>query len=120
MVNSKHNISVSPSENRTEYDKLYRIKNKERIREYNKTRLQRTRERVQDRKIYLIQYKGGKCMQCGIQLNENNWIIFDFHHVGAKDFNMAPFTRNMVDLKKEADKCILVCANCHRMIHASE
>jgi len=42
---------------------------------------------------------------------------FDFHHIKPKLFNLAPFTISMKRLKEEAKKCILVCSNCHRIIH---
>ncbi len=67
----------------------------------------------------LVQYKGGKCRLC--KYNKCHW-AFDLHHVNGKtkDFGLSArgLTRSWEKLKKEADKCILVCANCHREIHA--
>ncbi len=46
----------------------------------------------------------------------------DLHHVdeSKKSFDMSSrgLTRSWERLKKEADKCVLLCANCHREIHA--
>ena len=66
----------------------------------------------------LIDYKGGKCEICGY--NKCNSAL-EFHHKdpNEKDFGIAfkGYTRPLEVCKKEADKCILVCANCHREIH---
>ena len=46
----------------------------------------------------------------------------DLHHVdeSKKSFDMSShgLTRSWERIKKEADKCVLLCANCHREIHA--
>ena len=68
-------------------------------------------------KIILVEYKGGKCEKCGY----NKCIdALDFHHLDPKekDFNVGGKSFNLERLKKEVDKCVLVCANCHREIHA--
>ena len=45
-----------------------------------------------------------------------------FHHLdpNQKDFSIGSkgYTRSFDKVKKELDKCICVCANCHREIHA--
>lgn len=72
-------------------------------------------------KIKLIEYKGGKCSRCGYDKPIPR--VYAFHHVdpGEKDFTISKWTNcNFEKLKKEADKCILVCANCHAEIHDSE
>lgn len=70
-------------------------------------------------KQLLVQYKGGKCVLCGY----NKYVgAFDLHHLDGtkKEFGMSVrgLTRSWTKLKEEADKCILVCANCHREIHS--
>jgi hypothetical protein len=64
-----------------------------------------------------IEYKGGKCVICGYNKCPD---ALDFHHVNPdeKDFNISGGTKSFESLKPELDKCILVCANCHREIHA--
>jgi DNA-binding protein Fis len=66
----------------------------------------------------LVEYKGGKCERCGY----NKCVAaMDFHHKdpSQKDFALSKngHTRSWVSLKQEADKCELVCSNCHREIH---
>jgi hypothetical protein len=69
-------------------------------------------------KEMLVEYKGGKCSLCGYKKYTG---AFDLHHLDSskKDFGLAMqgLTRSWEKIKKEADKCILVCANCHREIH---
>lgn len=61
--------------------------------------------------------KGGKCKFCGY----NRCIdALDFHHLEEKGFGLSKdgVTRAWSKVEKELDKCVLVCANCHREIHA--
>lgn len=65
-----------------------------------------------------INYKGNKCMVCGY----NRCIqALEFHHIGnsQKDFGISDkgYTRSWEKVKKEIDKCVLLCANCHRELH---
>jgi len=71
-------------------------------------------------KIKLVEYKGGKCERCGY---DKCIEALEFHHLNSdeKDFGVScGDTRSFEKLKAEADKCIMVCANCHREIHAEE
>lgn len=65
-----------------------------------------------------IEYKGGKCIICGY----NKYFgALEFHHIESdkKEHNLSYMkTYSFEKMKKELDKCILVCANCHREIHA--
>ncbi len=67
-------------------------------------------------KTLAIEYKGGKCQICGYKKFQG---ALDLHHVnGAKEFGIADkgYTRSWEKVRAELDKCILVCANCHREI----
>ena len=71
-------------------------------------------------KIRLVEYKGGKCERCGYDKCID---ALEFHHLNPdeKDFGLScGDTRSLEKLKSEVDKCIMVCANCHREIHAEE
>lgn len=69
-------------------------------------------------KIELVKYKGGKCEICGYDKCID---ALQFHH---KDPNTKEFEigngniRSLTKLKKEADKCVLVCCRCHVEIHS--
>ncbi len=70
-------------------------------------------------KMMVAEYKGGRCSLC--HYNKCIWAL-DLHHIDEdkKSFSMSVrgLTRSWARIKQEADKCILVCANCHREIHA--
>lgn len=66
-----------------------------------------------------VAYKGGKCAVC----EYSKYIgALDLHHVDpkSKQFGIGErgYTRAWEKVKSELDKCILVCANCHREIEA--
>lgn len=48
----------------------------------------------------------------------------EFHHIDEtnKSFSISEtaFSKSLDELKKEVDKCMLVCANCHRELHAEK
>jgi 5-methylcytosine-specific restriction endonuclease McrA len=66
-----------------------------------------------------IAYKGGRCQSCGYDRCRE---ALEFHHLNSfrKDFGISSkgYTRSWGKVQKELDKCILLCANCHREIHA--
>ena len=73
-------------------------------------------ERLRIIKKKCIDYKGGKCQHCGYNKYFGS---LDFHHIDPtkKDFtisrNFGPFETH----KKELDKCLCLCSNCHRIEH---
>lgn len=63
-----------------------------------------------------IAHLGGKCQKCGYDACP---AAFDFHHLDdrEKDFDISS-KQSWATLLPELDKCILLCANCHREAHA--
>ena len=78
--------------------------------------VQRRREKL---KLLAVEYKGGECEVCGYKKCVN---ALEFHHIdpNEKEFGVGEngYTRSIEAIKKELDKCILVCSNCDREIHA--
>lgn len=77
-----------------------------------------SKERRRKFKKECIDYKGGKCIICGYGKYQG---ALDFHHldINEKDFNISHIKKVVVDdfVKIELDKCVLLCANCHREVH---
>jgi hypothetical protein len=75
-----------------------------------------TKQRIENKKL-AIDYKGGKCVKCGYN---KYYGALDFHHIdpNTKDKKLTAIT-SFDEIKDELDKCILVCSNCHREIHAN-
>ena len=63
-----------------------------------------------------VNHLGGKCFLCPYDRCDS---AFDFHHIdpNEKDFEIS--TRmSWVAIVEELDKCVLLCATCHREVHA--
>lgn len=70
-------------------------------------------------KARAIEYKGGKCVLCGYDKCN---AALEFHHLerATKGFGLSKEgrIRSWQSIRTEIDKCILVCANCHREVEA--
>jgi hypothetical protein len=76
-----------------------------------------TKKKLMKQKI--IDYLGGKCVNCGY--NKCNQAL-DIHHKNPneKNYDVASnYHKTWENLVKEIDKCILLCFNCHRELHAN-
>lgn len=78
--------------------------------------VQKNREKMARR---AIEYKGGCCQVCGYNKCSR---ALEFHHLdpNTKEFGISKDgqTRGWTRVKKELDKCAILCANCHREVHA--
>ena len=71
----------------------------------------------------MIKYKGSKCNDCPLTLENSHPNVFEFHHLNPneKDIDWKHIKVKKWDtIKIELDKCVLLCANCHRLRHAIE
>ena len=67
-----------------------------------------------------VEYKGGKCEICGY---DKSISALDFHHIDPteKEFEISRMLKGTFNtIKSELDKCMLLCANCHREIHSTD
>ena len=77
-------------------------------------------ERYIQTKVDAINLFGDKCHDCGITYPRQ---VYDFHHVdeSTKLYDWRHM-RQIAKEKREAElkKCVMLCANCHRIRHADE
>jgi hypothetical protein len=75
------------------------------------------RRRAQKTKI--VQHLGGKCVRCGWNEHQSGLIT---HHLdpSTKDYGISQMgsVRKWDHIVKELEKCILLCSNCHAVVHA--
>lgn len=91
------------------------------IRKHYKDNIEKYKEKARlnvfKAKSWLKEFKKGlKCERCG----ENHIACLDFHHVdkNTKEGAVSQLANSGLNkLLKEIDKCIVLCANCHRKEH---
>jgi hypothetical protein len=82
----------------------------------HKQQLMNRRRRGTIRK-YIESKKIGGCSQCP----EKESCCLDFHHTGSKKIGIAKLSLagwSWKRIDEELAKCILLCSNCHRKLHA--
>jgi hypothetical protein len=101
------------------YATVGKYKNPE-IRENAKQKSKKYRK--QHISVLLKKERGSRCQICGFDKHDK---CLDFHHKIPKDkkFGIAQAHRDPIantdqKIREEAAKCILVCKNCHALIHA--
>ena len=76
----------------------------------------RVAQRRRETKRKVVEYKGGACEKCGY----NQCVAaLHFHHRDPekKDLNISRNTMSWEKARSEANKCELLCANCHAERH---
>lgn len=76
-----------------------------------------SKERRNKMKLKCIEYLGSVCADCGKSYHQ---ACFDFHHLDPtkKDKEVGSLmSASWENVKKELDKCVLLCSNCHRVRH---
>ena len=66
----------------------------------------------------LVYVHGGKCALCGY---EKCFSALEFHHINSDDKDFSLGANANVSTEKallESQKCIILCANCHREVHS--
>ncbi len=76
-------------------------------------------QRAMDRKLELIKMKGGKCEICGYSKNISSLC---FHHTDPSQKSISLDGRSLSNhsmerILEEAEKCQLLCHNCHHELH---
>lgn len=58
---------------------------------------------------------GGKCFDCGLVSAP---CVYDFHHENGSDKDASVSRlQTWEKIEKELQKCVMLCANCHRLRH---
>jgi hypothetical protein len=115
----KRNGNLQPicKECKREYDKEWYKTNTRRRDNLNK----RAKERIARNKKFIREYKLSiGCQKCGYK---KTYHALEFHHKDGDDkkYNVSLMkTLSIETIKKEIEKCMVVCANCHREIHGEE
>lgn len=99
---------------------FYKIKHKKGINTYC---IECAKKRVMSQqkaiKKEALVYKGNVCKICGYSECDS---AMEFHHrnKSEKDFNISYFKSKKIDdeIRRELDKCILLCCRCHREVEA--
>jgi predicted HNH restriction endonuclease len=103
---------------------------KERVREYflkrnsdPEWRAEKHKKRTEQRrenKRKAVQHMGSKCAVC-FQIFPD--CCYDFHHKDPTQINDVPSSVlhcSWARILAELEKCMMVCANCHRIIHSKD
>jgi hypothetical protein len=97
-----------------EYSRKHYEENRERIKQQTKD------SKAQQKEEWYAFKSTLKCTKCGF----NHIAAMDFHHEDptTKEGNVHDYISNGQFAKayKEIKKCIVLCANCHRIHHAEE
>ena len=76
----------------------------------------RRKQRYKNKQIMIDKFRN-ICHDCGLSYP---MCVFDFHHLDPKQKNFEPglmFGWSLERIQKELKKCIMLCANCHRLRH---
>ena len=109
-----HTDQKTKAEKQKGYARAYYERNKEAVKATSKL----------NAKTYKNKWKSFKatlsCVQCG----QNHVATLDFHHVDSttKEVSVNRLIKNRAYKKamEEVEKCIVLCANCHRIHHHDE
>lgn len=102
--NKEHQKKWYSKNNKTQYERVTNGKEK-----YKK----------QNREFIIEYLKNNPCCICG----ENDIVVLDFDHLQDKKYDVSKLiylTSSLETIKKEIEKCQILCANCHRRKTAKE
>ncbi len=108
----KDGVQSMCKECRKKYHRKHYLANKEKYCLEAQTRRVRLREEFTDFKKTL------KCSKCG----EDRWYVLDFHHRNPDEkegdiSRLVGTGRSEESIKKEIEKCDILCSNCHKELH---
>jgi len=103
-----------------ENSRLWRLKHPgyatQYMREYIKKNYVQMKARMNAKRVEIAEWKRARgCTVCG---ETEPWVL-DMHHIDPeeKEANSAQ-SATLKTFLKEVNKCVLLCSNCHRKVHA--
>lgn len=104
---------------RTESQRRYINRHKEKLKKYGKDYMYNRRIISRERMLFYKTQRGLKCEICGYN---KNWASLVWHHKdpSIKEMQISIYiknTRNWVKVEEEIKKCVLLCHNCHTETH---
>ena len=104
---------------KSDYNKKHYIKDKSKYINRAEQRNKIVKDNIKEK--ILTYLKDKKCARCP----ESDVIVLDFHHREPKEkaFEIATGVKMMYKweiIEQEISKCEMLCANCHRRLHAKE
>jgi hypothetical protein len=109
----KSGYSADCKECHKEYNRQWYHKNRKRL-------IEKERARKRVARDWLREYKSTlQCQDCG----NNHPLVLDFHHRDEKIYDVSAMASNGNSIQKimeEIDRCDVLCANCHRVLHGSK
>ena len=114
---------MQTKEEKKAYMKQWRQDNKEAVQQYcrdNKEAMAaKAKAKLDARNLEIFEYKGGACEHCSSR--ELGYLgMYEYHHIDptTKLHSIGNIIHGPMDrLYAEVDKCLLLCANCHRKEH---
>jgi len=107
-----------------DYRREWNKKHPEKVKEYGRIHQEKFRIKSWKLKKEAVDYLGGKCSKCGY---DKSLAALDFHHLdpskkedGIGNLIWKNHSMNFTKLKKELDKCVILCKNCHAVEHNPE
>lgn len=78
---------------------------------------EKVRQKRRNRILEAVKFHGDKCANCRQTFAP---CVYDFHHVNPEEKEFTIGENTLASKKRffeEVEKCILLCANCHRLVH---
>ena len=104
-----------------QYDEDHKEERAARDKQYYEDNRKAIKAKRDARSLELFEYKGGACEHCSSR--ELDYLaMYEYHHVDptTKLYTVGLIMKGPMDrLYAEVDKCLLLCANCHRKEHVN-
>jgi hypothetical protein len=101
-----------------EWMRAYRQRNKAKLTTQGRVNLQARRKANKEK---AAAYFNNECQHC--KLVSPHLCVYDFHHLDMSEKEADPGSLlhySWDRIQKELDKCIMLCANCHRIEHQKD